>query len=134
MTPLKELDNNLNKKELRDAIKLRYDWEITDTPVICACGVQCSVDHAMVCQHGGFIIKHYNKLRYLYLKAEMLRPVCNDVEVEPILGEVIGETLNHGPNKALMPVWIFILEIFGRERSAFSTLGCVTLLQTLTTT
>ena len=33
--PLKELDYNL-KKEFRDAIKLRYDWEITDTPMICA--------------------------------------------------------------------------------------------------
>ena len=47
--PLKELDYNLNKKEFSDAIKLRYDWEITDTPMICACGVQFSVDHAQVC-------------------------------------------------------------------------------------
>ena len=30
--PLKQLDYNLNRKEFRDAIKLRYDWEITDTP------------------------------------------------------------------------------------------------------
>ena len=40
---LKELDNKLNKKEFRDAIKLLYDWEITDTPMICACGVQFGV-------------------------------------------------------------------------------------------
>ena len=32
--PLKELDYKLNKKEFRNAIKLRYDWEITDTPMI----------------------------------------------------------------------------------------------------
>ena len=51
--PLKELDYKLNKKEFRDAIKLRYDWEITDTPMLCACGVQFSVDHAMVCQRAG---------------------------------------------------------------------------------
>ena len=31
---LKEMDYNLNKKEFRDAIKLRYDWEMTDTPMI----------------------------------------------------------------------------------------------------
>ena len=54
--PLKELDYNLNKKEFRDAIKLRYDWEITDTPMLCACRVQFSLDHAMMCQRGGFII------------------------------------------------------------------------------
>ena len=46
--PLKELDYNLNKKEFSDAIKLRYDWEITDTPMICAWGDQFSVDHAVV--------------------------------------------------------------------------------------
>ena len=26
--PLKELDYNLKKKEFRDAMKLRYDWEM----------------------------------------------------------------------------------------------------------
>ena len=30
----------------------------------------------------------------------MLKMVCNDVEVEPVLQEVTGETLNHGANKA----------------------------------
>ena len=30
----------------------------------------------------------------------MLRMVCNDVEVEPVLQEVTRETLNHGANKA----------------------------------
>ena len=87
---------NLNKKEFRDAIKLRYDWEITDTPMLCACGVQFSVDHAIVRQRGGFIIQRHNKL--CDLEAEMLRIVCNDVEVEPVLHKVTGETLNHGAN------------------------------------
>ena len=36
--PLKELEYNLNKREFRDAIKVRYDWEITGTPTICAWG------------------------------------------------------------------------------------------------
>ena len=48
--PLKELDYNVNKKEFKDAIKLRSDWEITDTPMLCVCGVQFSMDYAMVCQ------------------------------------------------------------------------------------
>ena len=96
--PIKELDYNLNKKEFRDAIKLRYDWEITDTPMICACGVQFSVDHPMVCQRGGFIIQRHNELRDL--EAEMLRVVCNDREVEPVLQKVTGDRLNRGANKA----------------------------------
>ena len=39
MILLKELGYNLNKKEFGDAIKLLYNWEIMDTPVICTCGV-----------------------------------------------------------------------------------------------
>ena len=86
--PLKVLDYNLNKKEFIDTIKSRYDWEIKDTPMICACGVQFSVDHARVCQRGGFIIQRHKELREL--EAEVLRMVCNDVEVEPILQELTG--------------------------------------------
>ena len=50
----------------------------------------------MVCQRGGFIIQRHNELRDL--EAEMLRMVCNVVEVEPVLQEVTRETLNHGAN------------------------------------
>ena len=82
--PLKELDYNLNKREFKDAIKLRYDWEMTDMPLICACGDQFSVDYAIVCQHSRLIIQHHmNELRDF--EAEMLRMVCNDVEVKPVL-------------------------------------------------
>ena len=122
--PLKRSDYNLNKKEFRDAIKLRYDWEITDTPMICACGVQFSVDHAMVCQRGGIIIQRHNERRDS--EAKMLRMVFNDVEVEPVLQEVTGETLNHGANKARDAR-------LDRELHS-STFGCVTLMQTLTET
>ena len=121
--PLKELDYNLNKKEFRDAIKLRYDWEITDTPMLSACGVQFSVDHPMVCQRGGFIIQRHNKLRYL--EAEMLRMVCNDVEVEPVLHEFTGETLNHGANKAPdARLDIHARGFWERQRSAFDVRVC----------
>ena len=81
--PIKDLNFNLNKREFRDAIKLRYDWEITDTPKVCVCGDQFNVDHAMVCRRGGFIIQRHNELRDL--EAEMLSMVCNDVEIEPVL-------------------------------------------------
>ena len=52
----------------------------------------------MVCQRGGFIIQCHKEQRDL--EAEMLRMVCNDVELEPVLQEVPGEKLNHGANKA----------------------------------
>ena len=91
--------------------------------MLCACGVQFSVDHAMACERVGFIIQRHNVLRDL--EAEMLRMVCSDVEVEPVLQEVTGETINMALTKPLMPVWIFMLEVFGRDRDLpSSTSGC----------
>ena len=36
--PLQELGFNLNEREFRDAIKLRYDWPFDDIPSACVCG------------------------------------------------------------------------------------------------
>ena len=89
---------NLSKRDFRDAIKLRYDWEIADLPAMCTCGDLFTVDHAMVCRHGGLIIQRHNEIRDL--EAEMLRMVCTDVETEPVLQEITGEERNRGANKA----------------------------------
>ena len=43
-------------------------------------------------------MQRHNELRDL--EAEMLRMVCNDVEVEPVLQKVDVKTLYHGANKA----------------------------------
>ena len=72
----------------------------------------------------------HNELRDL--EAEMLMMVCDDVEVESVLEEVTGGTLNHGANKAPDARLDIMLEVFGRERNLHSsTFGCVTLMQTL---
>ena len=60
--PIDEMGFTLNKDEFRDALKLRYDWEIADKPSICVCGDVFNVDHAMVCRRGGFIIQRHNEL------------------------------------------------------------------------
>ena len=96
--PLKEQGFNLNKKEFRDAVKLRYDWPIDDIPSICVCGDTFTVDHAMICKRGGFVIMRHNELRDL--EAELLNIVCNDVQVEPVLQDISGEQLNGGSNRA----------------------------------
>ena len=36
--PLKDMDFDLNKREFRDAVRLRYDWPIPDNPSVCVCG------------------------------------------------------------------------------------------------
>ena len=116
--PVKDMDFNLNKREFRDAIKLRYDWEITDNPSVCVCGDYFNVDHAMICRRGGFIIQRHNELRDI--EAEMLNMVCNDVQVEPVLQEITGEVLTRGTNKAPdARLDIHARGFWERQRSAF---------------
>ena len=72
----------------------------------------------MLCQRGGFLIQRHDELRES--KAETPRMVCNDVEVEPVLQEVTGETLNHGANKAPdARLDIHARGFWERQRSAF---------------
>ena len=52
----------------------------------------------MICRRGGFIIQRHNEV--CDLEAEMLNMACFDVEVEPVLQEILGEMLPRGVNKA----------------------------------
>ena len=96
--PFQDLGFNPNKREFRDAVKLRYDWPVEDIPFICACGNVFTVDHSMICKLGGFITQRHNELRDL--EAEFLSMVRSDVEIEPVLQDISGEHLNRGSNKA----------------------------------
>ena len=96
--PLKDMDFDLNKREFRDAVRLRYDWPIPDNPSVCVCGSMFTVDHAMICQRGGLVIQRHNEIRDL--KAELLDMVCYDVQVEPALQPITDEQLARGTNQA----------------------------------
>ena len=74
------MDFDLNKREFRDAVRLRYDWPIPDNPSVCVCGSMFTVDHAMICQRGGLVIQRHNEIRDL--QAELLDMVCYDVQIE----------------------------------------------------
>ena len=54
--PLKDMDFYLNKREFRDAVRLRYDWPTPYNPSVCVCGSMFTVDHVMICQRGGLVI------------------------------------------------------------------------------
>ena len=96
--PLKEMGFNLNKREFRDGLSLRYDWPIADIPSTCLCGENFTIDHAMICMRGGFVIQRHNELRDL--EAELLNMVCKYVATEPLLQDIEGEQLTRGSNKA----------------------------------
>ena len=41
--PVKDMDFDLNEREFRDAVSLRYDWPIHDNPSVCVCGSMFTV-------------------------------------------------------------------------------------------
>ena len=96
--PLQEQGFNLSKREFRDAVKLRYDCPFDDIPSVCVCGENFTVDHAMICKRGGFVIQHHNELRDL--EGNLLSMVYSDVEVEPVLQDITEEQLCRGSNRA----------------------------------
>ena len=62
---VKEMYLNLNKRDFKDAVHLRYDWQISDVPNLCICGEPFNVAHAMICKQGDFIMQRNNELRDL---------------------------------------------------------------------
>ena len=61
--PLQDHGFNLNKGEFRDALNLRYGWQLKNVPHHCKCGKVFSTDHAMICPYGGLPIVRHNEIR-----------------------------------------------------------------------
>ena len=116
--PVKDMGFTLNKREFKDAVHLTCDWQISDIPSACVCGDVFDVDHAMVCRRVSFIIQRHNELHDL--EAEMLKMVCNDVQIEPVLQEIDGEVLTLGTNRAAdARIDIHARGFWDRQGSAF---------------
>ena len=90
--PLTEHGFHLHKGEFWDAICLRYDWALKNTPTTCSCGATFSIDHAMTCHTGGFPTIRHNEIRDI--TASLLTEVCHSVATEPPLQSLSGELLN----------------------------------------
>ena len=116
--PLNDMDFDLNKREFRDAVRLRYDWPIPDNPSVCVCGSMFTVDHAMICQRGGLVIQRHNEI--CDLQAELLDMVCYDVQVEQALQPITGEKLARGTNQAPDTLLdVYCRGFWERQRTAF---------------
>ena len=92
--PLKDMNFDLSKREFRDALRLRCDWPIPDSPSVCVCGCSFTV----ICQRGGLIIQRHNETRDL--GAELLDMVCYDLAIVPLYNPLpgrssIGEQIQH---------------------------------------
>ena len=82
---------NLNKREFLDTLSLQYGRQLKSTPQHCICGTSFSTDHAMICRHGVLPILRHNDIRDI--TANWLSEVCHDVEREPPLLPLTGETI-----------------------------------------
>ena len=88
--PLKKYNFNLSKSEFRDGIALRYGWEPPKLASNCVCGEPFTVAHALHCPRGGYTHLRHNDIRDSF--ANMLGEICFDVEIEPNLLPLQGES------------------------------------------
>ena len=94
--PLKDEGYVLNKREFFDSIYLRYRWDLKRLPINCACSQKFTMDHALQCQTGGYVIKRHNRIRDMV--ADFLNDVAHGVHTEPGLQPLTGEQLPEGSN------------------------------------
>ncbi len=73
----------LHKGDFRDALRRRYNWQLSNIPKTCNCGANFSVDNAMICHMGGFPTIRHNDIRDI--TASLLTEVCHNVATEPPL-------------------------------------------------
>ena len=52
-------------------------------PATCACGERFSLEHALTCRHGGYIVMCHDEVRDLF--AALLSETCYNVTTEPEL-------------------------------------------------
>ena len=81
------------KSDFHDHVHLRYCWPLENLPPTCPCGSRFTIDHAQICKLSGFIhMRHDDPTTFL---AKCMREVHHDVELEPPLQPLTGETLRH---------------------------------------
>ena len=81
---------DLPKGSFRDALCLRYGWQLHHLPSQCVCGKDFNQDHALSCPTGGLPTIRHNEIRDILATA--MSEVCVDVVKEPALQPLSGET------------------------------------------
>ena len=88
--PMTEHGFLLHKGEFRDAVCLRYGWNLSNIPRSCNCGTPFSIDHAMICHMGGIPTIRHNEIRDM--TANLLTEICHNVATEPLLQPLTNES------------------------------------------
>ena len=75
--PLAEHGFHLHKGEFRDALHLRYGWNLLNIPQSHNCGTNFSVNHAMTCHMGGVPTIRHNDTRFNRFSTNRSLPQCS---------------------------------------------------------
>ena len=79
--------------EFREGLALRYGWEPKNLPTKCPCGEPFTVAHSLHCGKGGYTHMRHDEIRDTF--AKIMKDVCFDVEVEPKLQRLEGESFEY---------------------------------------
>ena len=82
--PIQQLGYAYSKQDFRDAVHLRYGWDIPNTP--------------RYCKRGGYVNYRHNNVRDSV--AEYLRLVTKDVRIEPLLTPIESANFQEKGNNA----------------------------------
>jgi len=96
--PLEDEGYVLIKQCFQDLLCIRYGWKLNRLPIKCECGAHFDIEHALRCKKGRFVSLRHNELRNF--TAKVLREVCHDVSVEPIMQPITGESLPNNANSS----------------------------------
>ena len=81
---------DLTKIEFRAGNALRYDWDPVKMPSLFTCNENFTLALALHCPKGGYMRMRHNELRDSF--ANLLSDFCRDVEIDPHLQPLQGET------------------------------------------
>ena len=93
---LKKDNSLLNKSEFKDDLHRKYGWELPNTPHICPCGQPFTLTHSLHCHKSGYTHLRHNEFCDTF--ATLVDEVCHDVEVEPKLHPLKGESSHNKTN------------------------------------
>ena len=96
--PIQQLGYAYSKQDFRDAVHLRYGWDIPNTPRFCDCGAKNDHNHILNCKRGGYVNYRHNNVRDSV--AEYLRLVTKDVRIEPLLTPIESANFQQKGNNA----------------------------------
>ena len=91
--PLKRYGFDLTTTEFRVGLSLRSGLQPKNLPSKCPCGEDFTVSHALHCGKRGYTHMRHSEIHDTF--AKIMRDVCYDVEIEPKLQTLEGESFEY---------------------------------------